>query len=342
MALPKLTPVPELLPDEQLPEASPAPRSASAPVASAPSVALAVAPAHHSPAPLALAGAFASEQTQIQAAFDQAGVDLGSAFGLMNMGGALDALGSRLPVLAIEYLANKEAKDAGLQKGLWTFRHTLEQAETVRAIFAAAKLQRIWRPKYDPRLDEQPEPWCYSQDGAQPTAHGTNPQRGPCARCPKAQWGRDSAGKRTPPECAEHQIVMLLVRDFDDPVQVAPMVTTFKRTSIGPYRLAMDTIRGRALQWGRDFPPALRNLSVEATLGVADEQTYFKPTIGAFGPVKPEEGAQLAQIVAAALPAFRDLDLMALDAEHEDASDTTSTPFDSPAQTSAAAGPRRF
>lgn len=299
---------------------------------------------------------FALAAQTLRRAFVVAGIDGEEQLGLMNLDGALDALGSRLPLLAIEYLAKKESKDAGLEKGLWTFRHTGEQAAQVEAIFAAAKLQRMWREKFDPRLEEQPAPWCFSQDGRTPTA-GAKMQRCACAACPKAKWGRDSAGKRTPPECADHQIVMLLVRDAEVPERVSPMVAIFKRTGLAPYRQAMDIVRARAMQWGAQFPPAMRHLAVGFTLGSVEEGIYFRPTFTGWRAVTPEEGAGLAQLVAANLQSFRDVDLMQLDEPTEEqaepdagfdpgayeAAGQSTGASSTPATTTAPpAGPRRF
>lgn len=258
------------------------------------------------------------EVPDLAAALQKAGVGLDSDYGLLDIDGAMDEIGSQVPVLAIEYCFGREARDAGLRRGRFTLRSTLQQFDRLRCVLVAQKLQRSWRPAFDQDADEQAPPFCWSRDGRSPH-DGSQMQRGPCNSCGYKNW-RSESGKRKPPLCTAHILTLLLIVDESVSDVPMPVVMVFKRTALKTFRKAVNNITSRGLGWGQGLPRALKGLAVSFEMGTLEEGQFFRPTFSDWKKLEREQILLATRITSSVLPGFRQhVDLMTVDDADEEA-----------------------
>lgn len=229
--------------------------------------------------------------------------------------GDMTELGTTIPAVFIAYERSKAVKDQGAQAGLWTHRGTLAQQAELDLVMLDVLKQRVLRPKFDARADEQLPPICMSVDGD--TGSGSTdfdgdfegkpmtlpnddrhegrfsiPPSQSCERCVYSKW-TGKRRNRTKPACAETYAIVAYERTW------GPVVIRVHGASIKHLRAHRDrwlpAVRRIAILFAQQHGVRLpAKLLGRFALSVQPEENYYVP---AFGPVEPTDEALLAEVL---------------------------------------------
>lgn len=268
----------------------------------------------HLPAEMLEEGAQTLAHVLQQAA--ELGIDLADENALDGTAGLVPM---SMPRLIIQQRRND--KQPQLEIGLFTVTMPLEQTEEIHFVVLDMKLQRQFRPKYDPDKDEQDPTHCWSRDCIRPCGgamakekgwldgkHVCGDSRNPRTACPHNVWRDGRKG-------CDDVFLMLIAKHLGDG-RYEPLLFIARKSSAGAAKAIRDQRISYGHRYGGILPQqlsAFRKLTVgfSAKLERVQERgkDYYRIVLGQTWEVPKQHLPQLLNLALSNKTLFAEIDV---------------------------------